>query len=115
MKYYEISFPGEYGQHVVEVWSEKQILNAYYPYWCGMMVQNVAAPNLNEKNCIDDWCVIHWAVEVEKPDWITEEPTDKGYESADLSETIEFARKRNTLQENFPISHSTSEKNFRNP
>jgi hypothetical protein len=37
-----------------------------------MVVQNVAAPDLNPDTCIDDWTVIHWAVEVPKPDWITE-------------------------------------------
>jgi hypothetical protein len=127
MKYYEISFPGEYGQHVVELWSEKQILKCYYPYWCSMMVKNVAAPDLNPKTCIDDWCVSHWAIEVEKPDWITEEPTeefcdkvtelfsDKGYKSADLSEAIEFANKRNASLENFKLSRSTSEEKFSNP
>ena len=72
MKYYQISFPGEFGQHVDEIWSEKQILDAFYPRWCGMVVQNVAAPDLNPDTCIDDWTVIHWAVEVPKPDWITE-------------------------------------------
>mgnify|MGYP003337120862 FL=1 len=98
MKYYQISFPGEFGQHVDEIWSEKQILKAYYPYWCGMMVQNIASPDLNPVTCIDDWCVTHWAVEVPKPNWITEAAdlmSDKGYEIGTLEEAEEFARKRN--------------------
>lgn len=66
MKYYTIAFPGEFGQHVVETWSETQILDSYYVYWCGMMIQNVAAPDLDEKRCIDDWCVVHWAVETDQ-------------------------------------------------
>lgn len=70
MKYYRISFPGEVGQHVEEIWSEDQILKSYYPYWCSMMIQNMAAPDLDEKRCIDDWCVVHWAVEIPRPDWI---------------------------------------------
>jgi hypothetical protein len=72
MKYYLISFPGEFGQHVDEIWSEEQILKAYYPHWSGMMIQNRAAPDLNPKTCVEDWCVVHWAVEVPKPEWITE-------------------------------------------
>lgn len=72
MKYYQISFPGEFGQDVLETWSEKQILDSYYRYWCTRMIQNVSAPVLDEKMCIDDWCAVHWAVEVPKPDWITE-------------------------------------------
>ena len=66
MKYWTITFPGEFGQHVVETWSEDQILKSYYPHWCGNMIQNRAAPDLNPKNCIDDWCVVHWAVETDQ-------------------------------------------------
>lgn len=66
MKYWTIVFPGEHGQHVQETWSEDQILKSYYPYWCSMMIQNVAAPDLCEKNCIDDWCVVHWAMETDQ-------------------------------------------------
>jgi hypothetical protein len=66
MKYWTIVFPGEFGQHVQETWNEDQILKSYYPYWCGMMVQNVAAPDLDPKRCIDDWCVVHWAVETDE-------------------------------------------------
>lgn len=66
MKYYTIVFPGEQGQHVQETWSTEQILKSYYPYWCGMMIQNVAAPDLSEVNCIDDWCIVHWATETDQ-------------------------------------------------
>jgi hypothetical protein len=66
MKYWTIVFPGEFGQHVQETWSEAQILKSYYPYWCSMMIQNVAAPDLSEVNCIDDWCVVHWAQETDQ-------------------------------------------------
>lgn len=72
MKYYKISFPGEFGQDVVETWSEKQIIESYYKYWCGKMIQNREAPDLDENRCIEDWCGVHWAIEVPKPDWITE-------------------------------------------
>ena len=61
IKYWTIVFPGEHGQHVQETWSEKQILKSYYPHWCSMMIQNVAAPDLDEKRCIGDWVVVHWA------------------------------------------------------
>jgi hypothetical protein len=74
MKYYEIAFSGECGQHVVETWSEKQILSsAWYRNWVHMVIQgNKAHLLLDDKTAIDDWCVVHWAVEVSKPDWITE-------------------------------------------
>lgn len=72
MKYYRINFPGEFGQHVEEIWSEKQILESYYSYWCGKMIQNVPGESLDKEKCIEDWVVVHWGVEVPKPDWITE-------------------------------------------
>jgi hypothetical protein len=73
MKYYRISFEGECGQDVVETWSEKQILSsAWYKNWVLMMVQADKAFLIADETAIDDWCVVHWAVEVDKPDWITE-------------------------------------------
>lgn len=65
-RYWTIVFPGEHGQHVQETWEEKQILDSYYAYWCGMMIQNVAAPDLASENCIADWTVVHWAVETDE-------------------------------------------------
>ena len=73
MKYYRISFPGECGQHVEETWSEKQILSSsWYKNWVMMMVQADKTFLIENKTAIDDWCVVHWAEEVEKPDWITD-------------------------------------------
>jgi hypothetical protein len=72
MKYYTISFPGEFGQHVDEIWSEDQIIESYYKYWYGKMVESNKHYLISRELCIDDWCVVHWAVEVPKPDWITE-------------------------------------------
>ena len=104
MKYYEISFPGEFGQHVDEIWSERQILDSYYVYWSGMMIQNVAAPDLNPDTCIADWCVTHWAVEVPKPDWMTVDEMeiagdimagDGGYSIGTKEKYDEFVAKRN--------------------
>jgi hypothetical protein len=72
MNYYSISFPGEFGQHVEEIWSEDQIIESYYKYWCGKMIENVPNPDLSRDECIADWRVIHWAVEVNRPGWVTE-------------------------------------------
>ena len=74
MKYYRISFPGECGQHVEEIWSEKQIFSSsWYKNWIMMMVQADKAFLINDQTAIDDWVVVHWAVEIPKPDWITDE------------------------------------------
>ena len=73
MKYYKISFPGECGQHVEEIWSEKQIImSSWYRNWVYMMVQADKAHLMSDAVAIDDWIVVHWAIEVPKPDWITE-------------------------------------------
>ena len=66
VKYWTIAFPGECGQHVVETWSEEQIIKSYYTYWCSMMIQNVPNADLSKENCIEDWKVIHWAVETDQ-------------------------------------------------
>ena len=78
MKYYSISFPGEFGQDVVETWSEKQILESYWEYWSDRATAHLLrrfperGVDITQERCIEDWCVIHWAVEVPKPNWITE-------------------------------------------
>jgi hypothetical protein len=70
MKYYTISFPGDCGQDVIETWSEKQILSsAWYKNWVLKMVQNNKSDQIDDDTAIEDWCTVHWAVEVERPDW----------------------------------------------
>lgn len=66
MKYYTIVFPGEFGQHVQETWNEEQILRSYYSYWVGKMIENVSNPDLSTELCLDDWKVVHWAVETDQ-------------------------------------------------
>lgn len=66
MKYYTIVFPGEFGQHVQETWSEEQILRSYYSYWVGKMIENVPNPDLNTELCLDDWKTVHWATETDQ-------------------------------------------------
>jgi hypothetical protein len=67
MKYFNIAFPGEFDQHVVETWSEDQIIKSYYPYWSQKMIESGHGDELTRERCIDDWCVVHWAVEVAEP------------------------------------------------
>ena len=60
MKYYLISFPGEFGQHVVETFTEDQIIQSYYKYWALRMVE-AGKEDITKENCIEDWKVVHWA------------------------------------------------------
>jgi hypothetical protein len=67
MKYYTIAFPGECDQHVQETWSEEQIFkSAWYRNWVYMMVQADKAHLMTEQTAIDDWIVVHWAVETDE-------------------------------------------------
>jgi hypothetical protein len=63
-KRYSICFPGEWGQDVVETWTEDQIIDSYYRYWIMKMVQAGHSDKVSREECIEDWKVLHWAWEV---------------------------------------------------
>ena len=65
MKYWTIVFEGEYGQTVAETWSEDQIIEANYIGWSVRMIQN-SQTDLSRENCIEDWVIVHWAVETDQ-------------------------------------------------
>lgn len=66
MKYYTIIYPGEFGQHIQETFSEEQILKSYWEYWKGRMQSVNRHELINENNCIEDWKVEHWAEETDE-------------------------------------------------
>jgi len=66
MKYYTIAFPGEFGQHVQETWTEDQIIKSYYTYWSTKMIQAGINDEISLERCIEDWCVVHWAAETDE-------------------------------------------------
>jgi hypothetical protein len=43
------------------VYSEKEIIDEFWSYWCTEMRGNGYADLITVNNCIDDWCTIHWA------------------------------------------------------
>jgi hypothetical protein len=67
-KWYEISYPAE-PHDVVEIFSEDRIIKEYWPYWKGKMDEKFGEgyAETTHANCIDDWIVGNWAVEVKKP------------------------------------------------
>lgn len=66
LKYWTICFPGEHGQNVIETWSDQQILDSYWDYWCERMEKAGKDPEVHTfQDCIDDWCVGHWAVQTD--------------------------------------------------
>ena len=51
----------------VKVFSEKEILDFYYPTWYSLMCKKFGQQHVDEhyreQDCIDDWVVINWAWE----------------------------------------------------
>ena len=65
-KYYTITYPGEFGQHVQETFSEMQILKSYFEYWSMKMREVNKADQISIESCIDDWIVVNWAWETDQ-------------------------------------------------
>lgn len=67
MKYWSIHYPYETGEDAVETLSEEQILAIYWDYWYGQMCKKFGKEhvdaNYTKQDCIDDWVIVHWAVE----------------------------------------------------
>ena len=66
MKFYTICYPGEYNQHVQETFSEDQIIESYYGYWKDKMLVIGKESLTTRERCIEDWIVVHWAVETDE-------------------------------------------------
>ena len=67
MKLYEIAYPDENNNDVVEILTEDEILATYWEYWVERM-QSIGLNHLiTKENCIKDWCTIHWARETNIP------------------------------------------------
>ena len=68
MRYYQIAYPDKDGKDVIEVLSEEDIRKEYWPYWYGRMCdkyeQAYVDQNYTFEDCLMDWCIVHWAVEV---------------------------------------------------
>lgn len=67
MKYFTIAWPDDNDNDRWETLSEQDILNQYWDYWYGKMCDKFGKEYVDMKytkqDCIDDWCVIHWAEE----------------------------------------------------
>jgi len=44
--------------------TEEEILQEYFDHWSKKMVKAGKSSIISEKNCIDDWVIVHWAREV---------------------------------------------------
>lgn len=66
MKYWTIVFPGEFGQHVQETWTENQILSYYMRYWSMRMIEAGKGDMISRELCLEDWITVHWAMETDE-------------------------------------------------
>jgi len=66
MKLYEIAYPTEDGD-VTEILTEDEIISQYYTYWSTKMIQNCPNELITRERCIEDWCIVHWAIEIAIP------------------------------------------------
>ena len=67
MKLYEIAYPDENNNDIVEVLTEDEIIAQYWEYWSGKMKEIGREADITRERCIEDWSVIHWAEIVNVP------------------------------------------------
>lgn len=58
MKYYIFYEPGS-----INVISDKRIIETYFDWWSNKMKSVNKSALISEENCIEDFCVVHWATE----------------------------------------------------
>lgn len=73
MKYYKFADPS--GQFVM---SEEDILKEYYPWWKRGMERKGLTDLISKKNCIQDWCVVHWAEPATEEEYTNVTGTKRG-------------------------------------
>ena len=70
MRYYSYNEMGDDGENLVITKSEDDIRKEYWPYWYGRMCDRFEQSYVDEhfsfEDCLDDWIVVHWAVEVKE-------------------------------------------------
>lgn len=56
---------GNYIGDKIVTLTEREILDSYWQYWLRRMLEAGNGPaECTEENCIDEWCIVHWAWEV---------------------------------------------------
>jgi hypothetical protein len=71
MRYFQIQYPDENDNNIVEVLSEEDIRRDYFPFWYEKMCAKFGKAHVDEnytfEDCLGDWKVVHWAIEVDAP------------------------------------------------
>ena len=64
MKKYRYVEPDENGEPFEVIMTEREILFIYWHHWSAMMKKKGDPTMVTRENCIADWVVVNWAVEV---------------------------------------------------
>ena len=66
MKRYRFIEPGPDDSVVEVVLTEDEIISEYWEFWSRKMIEKYGQGHelITASNCVDDWCVTHWAMEV---------------------------------------------------
>jgi len=67
MRLFEIAYPDENNNDIVEILTEEEVLKSYYDYWCSRMKEIGKESEISIDSCIEDWKIIHWALEIRVP------------------------------------------------
>lgn len=65
MKTFRYDEPDENGSNIAVTVTEDEIIDRYWDFWCEAMKKVDKGHLISRENCIEDFCVIHWAWEVE--------------------------------------------------
>jgi hypothetical protein len=65
---FAIHYPDEKGNDVTEILTESEIFDQYFHYWYQKMCEKYGIEGVSAryswKDCLEDWIVVNWAVEV---------------------------------------------------
>jgi len=66
MKKYKFIQPAGNDQVEEVILNEEEILKDYWEFWSRKMIEKYGLGHelITSSNCVDDWCVTHWAMEV---------------------------------------------------
>jgi hypothetical protein len=66
MRYFAWVEPGDNDEPIEHELSESDVLEQYYPYWCEQMRKVGRAHLISPEACLEDFAVVHWAVETQR-------------------------------------------------
>ena len=57
-------YPDEEGKVCEAVYTEDEIIEKFWDYWKGKMIEAGLKDKITRESCIEDWIITNWAYEV---------------------------------------------------